>query len=155
MQEKALFRRFEPLTMAYLSESVQVRDCASEWLIAWVADWLSDCSRSRSTEVEPSAQARYSSQLQLKLSIYPFCGTARPLVRQKLWYFPSIDFLAFWHELRGAWTKFPSTAGFSVKNLVAPYRATMSLKSWFLAFLANLKCFNGYETSYSDFLSHF
>ena len=48
-----------------------------------------------------------------------------------------------------------STAGFSVKNLVALYRATTSLKSWFSAFLANLKCFNGYETSYLDFLTHF
>ena len=151
MQEKALFGRFEPLTMAYLSESVQVRDCASEWLIAWVADWLSDCSRSRSTEVEPSAQARYSSQLQLKLSIYPFCGTARPLIRQKLWYFPSIDFLAFWNELRGAWTKFPSTAGFSVKNLVAPYLATALLKSWFLTILVNLKFFKCFEILNLDF----
>ena len=47
------------------------------------------------------------------------------------------------------------TAGFPGKNLVAPFWATTSLKSWFLAILTNLTCCNDFEIWNLDFLPHF
>ena len=112
-------------------------------------------SRLSSTEVEPVGFRRYSSQLQLSPQPKMLVRPSVCVCVKKFRYFLPKDFLDFWQEVRHWHSKKTDTARFSVKNRVAPYRATTSLKSWFLAILANLKCSNDYETSYLDFISHF
>ena len=100
-------------------------------------------------------ESRPSRPFQFSTSVEPTAQKPCPSVRQQILSNRSKDFLDFWQEVRHWHSKKTDTARFSVKNRVAPYWATTSLKSWFLTILTMLRCFRFFEILNLDFLRHF